>query len=306
MQNSPIITVVGGSGFLGRHLVKLLAAQGFRVNVLCRDTVAASFLKTSGTVGQIVLQHADLTRPETLSGKLAGSYAVINLVSILYQSGRQKFHRINVEGAHALAEEATRAGAQRFIHISALAVERATHTRYGSTKLAGEQMVREAFPAATILRPSLIIGPEDRFFQRFARMAQLAPALPLVGGGHTLFQPVLVEDVAKAILAALDKPSATFELAGPETYSFKQLLALMNRVTNKHTRLAYLPVPLAYLMGTACELLPFPPAITRDQVRMLDTDNVKNPESSGFETLGITPVTIESVLPSLLARFVKA
>ncbi len=196
MTQYPLVTIVGGSGFLGRHTVKLLAAAGYRLRILVRDTIEAEFLKTAATVGSIAIEHVDITRPETLAGKFAGSDAVVNLVSIAYEGGRQKFRAINVEGARAIAAEAKKAGAKHFVHISALGVERMGDTKYGATKLAGEQAVREAFPTATILRPSLMVGPEDRFFQRFARLSMIAPALPLIGGGNTKFQPVLVTDVA--------------------------------------------------------------------------------------------------------------
>jgi uncharacterized protein YbjT (DUF2867 family) len=304
----PLVTVVGGSGFVGRHTVKLLASAGYRIRVLVRDTVAAEFLKTTATVGSIAIEHADLTRPETLAGKLAGSEAVVSLVSILYQSGRQKFDAINIAGAKAVAEEAARAGVKKLVHVSALGVDRATDTAYGRTKLAGEEAVRTAFASATILRPSLIVGPEDGFFQRFGRMSIFSPVLPLVAGGKTRFQPVLVTDVAKAIHAAITRADAagrTIELAGPTAYSFKELLVMMNQLTKRKPCLLSLPRSVAYVQGFVAELLPFAPVITRDQVKMLAHDNVATPGAPGFEALGLTPGSIERELPHLLARFVK-
>ncbi|MFM9889898.1 MAG: complex I NDUFA9 subunit family protein [Rickettsiales bacterium] len=307
MKNQ-LVTVVGGSGFVGRHVVHLLASRGYRIRVLVRDTIAAEFLKTQGSVGQIAIEHADLTRPETLRGKLDESVAVVSLVSIMYETGRQKFQNINVNGARAIADEATRAGVATLVHVSALGVDRARDTRYGATKLTGEQVVRAGFPNATILRPSLIAGPEDKFFQRFARMSMFAPALPLIGGGTTKFQPVLVTDVASAVLACIETPAArglTYELGGPKTYSFKELLELIGTTINRHPLLLSLPVGIAKLQGLLCELLPFPPMLTRDQVGLLAHDNVMSVGAKTFVDLGLKATALETALPALLARYVK-
>lgn len=308
MQHYPLVTIVGGSGFVGRHTVKLLAAEGYRIRVLTRDTVAADFLKTAATVGSIATEYADITRPATLAGKFAGSDVVINLVSILHESGRQKFQSINVDGAAAIAAEAKKAGVKILIQISALGIEAASNTQYASTKLAGEAAVRANFPGAIFLRPSLIIGPEDNFFQRFARMALLLPALPLIGGGKTKFQPILVTDVANAILAAIRMPEAAgniYELAGPQVYSFRAMLELMGSITKRKLRLVSIPTGFAKLKGFVCELMPFPPMITRDQVKLLAHDNVLNPGALTAANLGIAPAAIDSALPIYLSRFVK-
>jgi len=212
-----------------------------------------------------------------------------------------------------VAAKAKRAGASSFVHISALGVDRSTATTaYGRTKLAGEAAVREAFPGAAILRPSLIIGPEDGFFQRFGRMSLISPALPLIGGGKTLFQPVLVTDVAAAILASLKNTSArgkTIELAGPKTYSFRELMQLMGSITKRKSCLISLPTPLAKLQALGMEIVskvtPFAPMLTRDQVKLLAHDNVATQGAPGFEALGLTPAAIESQLASYLARFIK-
>lgn len=304
----PLITIVGGSGFVGRHTVKLLASQGYRLRILVRDTVAAEFLKTAATVGQIAIEHVDITRPETLAGKFQGSDAVVSLVSILFESGRQKFDAINVAGARAVAAEATKAGVKTFVHISALGIDAARDTRYGATKLAGEAAVREVFPTATFLRPSLIIGPEDGFFQRFGRMSLIAPALPIIAGGKTKFQPVLVTDVASAIAAAIKTPEAkgqTYEIAGPSIYSMRELLEMMGRITKRKARFVSLPSCVAKLQGRVCELLPFTPMITRDQVKLLAHDNVLTPGALGLHHLGIAATPIDTMLPSYLSRFVK-
>jgi uncharacterized protein YbjT (DUF2867 family) len=308
MKHYPLVTIVGGSGFVGRHVVKLLAAEGYRIRVLTRDTYAADFLKTTATVGSIASEYADITRPQTLLGKFNGSDVVINLVSIRHESGRQKFKAINVDGAAAIAAEAKRAGVKTLIQISALGIEAARTTKYASTKLAGEEAVRANFPGAIFLRPSLIIGPEDNFFQRFARMALLLPALPLIGGGRTKFQPILVTDVAHAILAAIRIPEARgnmYELAGPQVYSFRALLELMASITKRKLRLVSIPSGIAKLKGLIFELLPFAPLITRDQVKLLAYDNVSNGALTAAD-LGIAPAAIDSALPQYLARFVKA
>lgn len=308
MNQYPLITVIGGSGFVGRHTVKLLASAGYRIRVLVRNTTAAEFLKTSATVGQIAIEHADITRPETLAGKFAGSDAVVSLVSILYESGSQKFDAINVAGAKAVAAEAKKAGAKALVHVSALGIQNTKDTHYGRTKLAGEEAVREAFPEATFLRPSLVIGPEDGFFQRFGRISLISPLLPLIAGGKTKFQPVLVTDVAKAILAAVKNVEAagkTYEIAGPQIYSFKELLQLMASITKRTPCLVSMPAGLAELQGFMCELLPMKPMITRDQVSLLAHDNVLSSGAATLESLGITPTNIETMLPEYLSRYVK-
>lgn len=304
----PLITIVGGSGFVGRHTVKLLAAEGYRLRILVRDTVAAEFLKTSANVGQIAIEHVDITRPETLAGKLNGSDAVVSLVSILYESGRQKFDAINVAGAKAVAAEAAKAGVKALVHVSALGIEASKTTRYGATKLAGEAAVREAFPNATFLRPSLVIGPEDGFFQRFGRMSLISPILPLIAGGKTKFQPVLVTDLAKAIAAAIrsdDARGKTYEIAGPSIYSMRQLLEMMGRLTKRKSRFVSLPACVAGVQGFVCEQLPFTPMITRDQVKLLAYDNVLKPGALALHNLGIAASPIEAMLPDYLSRYVK-
>lgn len=309
MTQYPLITVVGGSGFLGRHLIRHLTRAGFRVRVLSRDAVGAEFLKTAGSVGQVVPQYADITRPETMVGKFDGSWAVINLVSILYESGRQKFRAINVDGARRVAEYAHAVGASRVIHVSALGIDEASDTKYGSTKIAGEEAVRAAFPGATILRPGLLIGAEDNFFQRFARLGNLAPILPVVGGGKSLMQPTLVTDVAAAIMQALSLPESagqTYELAGPEAVSLRGWMERLRAITNRKYKLMTLPNCMASLMGRVSSILPFPPVITTDQVKLLKHDNVMRSGVAGYAELGMAPASVTTAMPMLLSRFVKA
>ena len=307
MQQYPLVTIVGGSGFIGRHTVKHFAKAGWRIRVLVRDTVAAEFIKMAGYPGQVVLDHADIARPETLEGKFAGSMAVVNLVGILYPRGRQKFDAVHVRGAKAVAEQAAKAGAQALVHLSAISAGKA-EAQYARTKLAGEEAVRAAFPGAVILRPSLVIGPEDRFFQRFAAMANLSPTLPLIRGGKTKFQPVLVTDVAEAIFHGAthaEDAGKTFELAGPEVFSFRALLEQMRAITKQRVKLLPLPCPLAGLMAFGSELLPFAPAITFDQLRLMKTDAVMSDGAIGFAQMGITPAAIGTQLPTYLARYIK-
>ena len=308
MQHYPLVTIVGGSGFVGRHTVRRFVDAGYRVRVLVRDTVKADFLKTSATVGSIAIEHVDMTKPKTLEGKLAGSDIVVNLVSIAYESGRQKFNAINVDGAKAVAEEARKAGARAFVQISALGADRMPDTQYGSTKLAGENAVKAAFPNATILRPSLIVGPEDGFFQRFARMSLALPVLPLIAGGKTLFQPVLVTDVAEAIFIAAVVPEyagKTYAIAGTETFSMRQMLERMAQITNRRPCLISIPSCAASIKGFFCELLPLKPMITRDQVKMLRHDNVITDGELTMRDMGITPSSVNDALPNLLSRFIK-
>ncbi len=303
----PLVTLVGGSGFVGRHTVKLFTEKGWRVRVLCRDTVAAEFLKTAGYPGQVVLDYADITRPETLNHKFGGSNAVVNLVSILAESGRQRFTAINVAGAKAVAEQAALVNTTSFVQISALGIDKADAV-YAKTKRAGEDAVRAAFPTATILRPSLIIGPEDGFFQRFARMSMLSPALPLINRGRTQFQPLLVEDVAQAIYIAATNTAAagkTYELAGEHIYSFRQLLEIMLTIIKRPTRLVRLPNVIAKAMAFVSDLLPLKPMITRDQLRMLKVDSIITPGALNLGSLGIRPHSVEAALPELLSRYVK-
>lgn len=302
-----VATVIGGSGFLGRYVVRELARGGWRVRVICRDPDAAGALRTSGSVGEIVIEHGDLTRPETVTDKLAGSTDVINLAGILFERGRQTFAALHAQGAEKLAQAAKAQGVGRFIHVSALGVDKAKGAHYARTKMLGERAVLAAFPAATILRPSVVFGPEDNFFNQFARMAMFSPFLPLIGGGKTKFQPVYAADVARAVAVCLDKPETrgkTYELGGPDVMSFRDVLEFVMKTTGRRRLLLPLPFPLASLIGTLAEFLPAPP-LTRDQVRLLHTDNVVAKDALSFENLGITPSPASLVAPEYLAAFAK-
>jgi NADH dehydrogenase len=296
------IVVFGGSGFIGRYVVKRLTGQGWVVRVAVRDPVAAAFLKPMGNVGQVVIMKADLSEEASVAAAIDGVEAAINLVGILYERGRQQFASVHDEGAARLARLAAASGVGRLIHVSAIGADADSPAIYARTKAAGEKAVRAAFPEATIVRPSVVFGPEDGFFNRFAAMAMFSPALPLIGGGQTRFQPVYVGDVAEAIVRTLDDPAAigqTFELGGPRIYSFRQLMELLLAQIRRHRCLINLPFAVADIQAALLERLPVPP-LTRDQVRLLRRDNVVSPGAKGLGDLGIVPTAVETVIPSYL------
>lgn len=300
-----VATLFGGSGFIGRYVVRHLAKQGHVIRVAVRHPEAAGFLKPLGDVGQITPIPASLLVEDSVKRAVEGADLVINLVGVLYEKGRQTFRAVHAEGAAAVARAAAAAGASDLVHVSALGADANSPADYARTKAAGEAAVREAFPAAVILRPSVVIGPEDDFFNRFAVMARLSPALPLLNGGRTRFQPVYVGDVAQAIVTALNDPACrgrTYELGGPRVYSFKELLELLLHEIHRRRLLLPLPMPLARLQARFLELLPKPP-LTRDQLRLLERDNVVGSGALTFADLGIQPQTIETVLPNYLDRY---
>ena len=299
------VTVFGGSGFIGRYVVRRLAAQGHVVQVAVRYPNEGLFLKPAGNVGQIVLRRADVAHEGSVAATVAGADWVVNLVGILYQRGKARFGTIHRDGAARIARAAAAAGVGRLVHVSAIGADGASPSAYARSKADGEREVRGAFPAATILRPSLVIGPEDDFFNRFAALARLAPALPLIGGGKTRFQPVYVDDVAAAVVAALTRPDAaggTFELGGPAIHSFRDLMVYMLACIDRKRLLVPVPFWAAHVLGFFGECLPVPP-LTRDQVALLRTDNVVTPGRPGFAALGIEPNAIEGFVPDYLARF---
>ncbi len=302
------ITVFGGSGFIGRYVVKRVAAAQWVVRVAVRDPVAAAFLRPMGNVGQIVPMRADLTADDAvLEAAVAGADAVVNLVGILHERGRQRFQAVHADGPARLARIAAAAGVRQFIHISAIGADPNAASSYARSKAAGEAGIRAAFPNATILRPSIVFGPEDSFFNRFARMAQFLPALPLIGGGHTRFQPVYVGDVADAVMRVLDTPSAEgkiFELAGPRVYTFRELMELILAQTGRRRALISVPFWAARLQAALLEWLPNPP-LTRDQVALLERDNVPTGDLPGLRDLGIQPTAVEAIIPTYLEIYRK-
>jgi len=300
-----LITIFGGTGFIGRHLVRRLAERGARLRVIARNPSRGRHLQPMGSVGQIVVERADLRSEEGLGPALAGAGAVVNLIGILHESGRATFEEVQGELPGRIARAATATGATRMVQISAIGADPASKSAYARSKAKGEAQARAAMPGATILRPSIVIGPEDGFFNRFASMARFMPVLPLIGGGKTRFQPVYVGDVAEAIVAALtrdDAPGNTYELGGPKVYSFEELMRYMLSVIDRKRMLLPLSFELAALQARVLELLPEPP-LTRDQLELLKVDNVVAEGALTLADLGITPTPIELIVPDYLTRY---
>ena len=297
--------VLGGSGFIGRYIVQRLAARGDVIPVGCRRAEEAKFLKPLGNVGQIATLNLTIGDEQILPAFLAGNDALVNCVGILRESGSQTFDRMHHTGPGRFARLAREAGIERFVHISAIGADPRSSSAYARTKAAGEAAVRDAFPTVTILRPSVVFGAEDQFFNRFAAMATISPVLPLIGGGHTRFQPVYVGDVADAVLKCLDDPTTagrTYELGGPKVYTFRELIELMLGEIRRKRLLVDLPFGLAAIQARLMWLLPNPP-LTPDQVELLKRDNVVSSGALTLAALGITPTAVEGVLPSYLDRF---
>jgi uncharacterized protein YbjT (DUF2867 family) len=297
--------VFGGSGFIGRYVVKRLAARGDVVPVGCRNAEEAKFLRPMGEVGQVEPINLAIDDAALLPAFLAGNDGLVNCVGILRESGSQTFERAHHAGPALLARLARDAGVERFVHISAIGADSRSSSAYARTKAAGEQAVRDAFPTVTILRPSVVFGPEDQFFNRFATIATISPVIPLIGGGETRFQPVYVGDVADAVIKCLEDPATagrTYELGGPRTYTFRELLELMLHEIRRRRRFIDLPFGLAALQARLMAILPNPP-LTPDQVELLKRDNVASPGALGLSSLGITPTPVEAILPTYLDRF---
>lgn len=306
-----LVTVLGGSGFVGRHTVRALARRGWRIRVACRRPDLAGHLQPMGRVGQIHAVQANVRNPESVRRAVEGANAVVNLVAILAPSGQQTFEAVHVAGARAVARAAADINANHFVHVSAIGADLKASGRYGKTKAEGERAVLEAFPGAVILRPSIVFGPEDDFFNRFAAMARIAPVMPLIGG-RTKFQPVYVGDVAAAIAAACDDqatPGTTYELGGPEILTFRKLLDRTQEWTGRDR--PYLSVPFWLASFGAMLTAPLPAGLrplTTDQVRMLRRNNVVSEaaarEGRTLEAFGIdTPQTIDSVVPGYLEQY---
>lgn len=303
-MDAKLVTIFGGTGFLGRHTVRALAKAGWRIKVASRHPERGYFLRPLGQVGQIDFVKCDIADKDQVAAALAGAHAVVNLCGILFQRG-QSFQDVQSDGAANVAEAAAAAGVTTMVQVSAIGADIESDSAYARTKAEGETRVRAAFPAATILRPSIIFGPEDDFFNRFAALARMAPALPLVGGGKTRFQPVFVGDVAAAIATALESDAArgkTYELGGPTVYSFRQLLELMLKEIGRKRLLLPLPFGLASFMAFFLQLAP-KPQLTPDQVKLLKRDNVVSPTALTLADLGITPTSVEVELPAYLWRY---
>jgi uncharacterized protein YbjT (DUF2867 family) len=298
-------TIFGGSGFIGRHIVRRLAAEGVIVRVAVRHPNQALFLKPMGNVGQIVPIAADVRDEAAVAAAVDGAEAVINAVGLYVERGRATFAAVHETGAETVARAAASAGVARLVQFSGIGADSRSPSRYARSRARGEQVVRAAFPRATILRPSIVFGPEDAFFNTFAALAQLSPALPLFGGGRTRLQPVYVGDVAEAARRALHDPAAPgqiYELGGPRVYTFRALLELLLAEIRRRRLLVPVPFVIAEIQAAFLSLLPNPP-LTRDQLKLLRSDNVVTPGMPGFKELGITPTAAEVVLPTYLDRF---
>ena len=299
------VAILGGAGFIGRYVVKRLAERGDVLSVGGRNAGAAKFLKLKGDVGQVGLVNLSIADETLLPAFVAGNDAVVNLVGILRESGRQRFDLLHHVAPARLARLAREAGVERFIHLSAIGADPRSTSAYARTKAAGEAAVRDAFPTATILRPSIVFGPEDQFFNRFAAMATVSPVLPMIGGGETRFQPVYVGDVADAVVRCIDDPATagrTYELGGPKIYTFRALVELLLAEIRRKRLLVDLPFGLATLQARLMSLLPNTP-LTPDQVEMLKSDNIVSSGALTLAALGIVPTPVEAVLPSYLDRF---
>ena len=306
-----LITVFGGSGFLGRHLVRALAKRHYRIRVAVRRPDLAGHLQPLGRVGQIHAVQANVRYPHSVEAAARDADVVVNLTGILFERGRQRFDTVQGFGAEQVALAAAAHGA-RMIHVSAIGADENSPSDYARSKAMGENAVRAAMPDANVFRPSIMFGPEDDFFNRFAFMARFLPALPLIGGGETRFQPVFVGDVAEAIARAVDgnaKPATTYELGGPEVRTFKQLMEYVLAVTERKRLLVPLPFALAKFQAQFLQYLPKPP-LTPDQVELLKSDNVVSEaaarEGRTLKGLGIDATAMETVVPTYLWRFRKA
>jgi NADH dehydrogenase len=303
-----LVTVFGGSGFVGGQVVRALAKAGHRVRVAVRNPNLAYRMRMLGDVGQIEVVQANVRNVPSVARAVDGAEAVVNLVGVLWESGRQTFQTLHVMGAKTIAEQAKAAGVKRLVQVSALGADLESSSKCQRTKAQGEAAVRAAFPGAVVIRPSIMFGAEDKFFNKFGQMAALFPALPLIGGGETKFQPVYVGDVAQVVAKAVASPAAeglTYELGGPAVYSFKALMELILRETGRNRVLAPIPFFAARLIGKVGDLSPINPPLTSDQVETLKTDNVADNGLPGLSEAGVVPTAVEAVVPSYLYRYRK-
>lgn len=304
MASQRIATVFGGSGFIGRYVVQRLAALGCTVRVCGRYATDGAALRTQGTVGQIVPMRAPITDDAAVARAVAGADWVVNLVGILFEGRRGDFARIHAEGAGRVARLAAAAGVSRLVQVSAIGADAQSPSDYARTKAEGEAAVRAAFPGAVVLRPSVVFGAEDGFFNRFAGLASMLPFMPVISGG-TRFQPVFVGDVADAIVASLtreDTVGRTYELGGPRVMSMRDVLSYVLETTGRRRIMLDAPIGLVRFKARFLELLPTPP-ITRDQLKLLERDNVVSEDAAGLAELGVEPSAVEAIVPAYLARY---
>jgi NADH dehydrogenase len=309
-HNDTLITIVGGSGFLGRHLVRALARRHYRIRIACRRPDLTGHLQPLGRVGQIHAVQANVRNAASVEAAARGASTVINLVGILFERGQQRFNAVQDQGAARVAQAATAQGA-RMIQVSAIGADENSASLYARSKALGEKAVFAASPDAVIVRPSVVFGPEDDFFNKFGAMARMLPALPLVGGGETKFQPVFAGDVAEAIAQIVEgkaKPGTIFEIGGAEVLTFKEILEYVLKVTERRRLLVPVPFALAKLKAAFLQLMP-KPLLTPDQVELLKSDNVVSAQAKAegrtLAAFGIEPTAIESIVPTYLWRFRK-
>ncbi|WP_420338973.1 complex I NDUFA9 subunit family protein [Roseibium sp.] len=307
--NGKLVTVFGGSGFLGRHIVQALSKRGYRVRAAVRRPDLASHLQPLGAPGQIMAVQANLRHRWSVDRAVQGADAVVNAVGILAPTGKQSFDAVQAFGPRAIAEAARAAGLNGITHISAIGADPESASAYAQSKAVGEAGVLETLPDSIILRPSIVFGPEDNFFNQFAGMARISPVLPLVGGGETKFQPVYVCDIAEAVARAVDgtlQPGSVYELGGPEIKSFRDCLEDMLEVTQRSRVLLPIPFPVSEVMGKVMQYLPGSP-LTADQVELLKKDNLVSEaaisEGRTLSGIGVEPTTLAAILPSYLDRF---
>lgn len=308
---APIVTIFGGSGFLGRYIAQRMARAGWRVRVAVRRPTQAHFVRTYGVVGQVQPVQANIRDDASIRRAMTGAHAVVNCVGILVESGKQRFSDIHTQGAARIARMAAEEGVARLVHVSAIGADPDSDSEYARSKAAGEVAVREVFPAAVILRPSIMFGAEDEFFNRFAAMTRLSPVLPLVGA-DTRFQPVYVDDVAAAAAKAATEevPAGIYELGGPEVETFRGLMRRMLAIIGRRRTIIALPDRVAEAQAAFLDGLQrisgglfTNSLLTRDQVRQLARDNVVTPGARGFAELGITPTPMDAVLESYLYSY---
>ncbi len=304
-----LVTIFGGSGFLGRNVVRTLCKRDYRIRVAVRRPELAVHLQPAGKVGQIHAVQANVRHPASVEAAMRGSHIVINLVGILAEGGAQTFDAVQTRGAETIAKAAGAIGA-RMVHVSAIGADENSRSHYSRAKAAGEQAVLAASPSTTILRPSLMFGPEDQFTNRFASLARISPFLPLIGGGVTRVQPAYVGDVATAVADAVDgktKPGATYELGGPEVLTMREIMEIILAITERKRMLVSLPFGLARLQALFLQFAPGPLKLTPDQVAMLQSDNVVSDAAKAagltLEGLGITPGSMQAIAPQYLWRF---
>lgn len=308
ISENSIITVFGGTGFVGRHIIWQLAKTGATIRVATRMPKRALFLKPAGTVGQIIPFFCDINDDASVRTVLSGATHAVNLVSIMNQCGRNTFQRVNVDAAERVARLANEEQLDTLVHISALGTSADSLSEYARSKAEGEKRARAAFSRTVTLRPGVVFGPEDNFFNRFAAMARIAPALPLIGGGRTKLQPVYVGDIAQAVLNIIASPDIEkfdgkiFELAQPRAYTFRELMDVMQAQTGQTRGYVSLPFGVAKILGAFAGLLPGKP-LTADQVKSLQRDSIMTPNAPCLADLGVAATALESILPSYLRQY---